>query len=397
MLLMNGYKRYMRAIVAFGVAFSISHSAYTETELTIELVDEQPLVTWSNEANVFFELLSESSPITETPFFGSGTTNSWAPSPYDGDRPIIVGLTYDYRFRIISISNDVVTQSAQIKWVCRTGNTYRILRTSSPSNWVGTLLATNLTFTNTVGQFSDNSAGLGPQYYAVEMWISNQWLRSENAVGFYTTHLPATTPDNPSQLHFLRVDFSPVNGNNFTLQDLLGSLFPEGSEVYMWTDAYADSPFFGTRYVTSTRTATGWSPNFIFVERGQAFIVGVKEGQPAATISFRGELPANSYASTTDLSSVNFHIPGGLVLMGYPYPQEVYFTNLALFKEGKSGDVLSIWDEGMTQFVNYTRFRAGWTPSPTNKVLKNGESYFIRFGTNTEFRTAQESKPYSWP
>jgi len=202
---------------------------------------------------------------------------------------------------------------------------------------------------------------------------TNQVL-SRNAVGYTKITCPK------GGLVLVRMDFESMDGGDLHAEDVFGDQLPMGSIIYSY-----DTSIPG--YVSDSRTFAGWSTNIVF-ERGMGFWIKVPD--TAASNEYQvymmGEVPDRFTAptSTTDIAN-------GVTLVGYMYPNDIYWTNTTLAKNAAMGDKIYYWD-GSNYVVDSLGF-VGW--SDPNLVITPHMGFW--------FKTAQpatnwvETKPYTWP
>jgi len=390
-----------RRLVFAGLVSSLAYfvfqlDAFSEFDLSIRLENGTPVIAWSNATGEAFQLLSTTgtdgySATTETPYMGTGAVFRWSSSKNSGSMPIVMGVNYGYRFRIISISNNPAAGSAWVQWACQSGRIYRILRTSSLVNWNVPPIASNLSAVLPYRTYMDSSAGLGPQFYAIEEATSNGWLRSDNAAGFYTISVT-----NVPELILLRNDFAPLNGSSYSFNDLLGNQSPLtlGSKA-MRMEVDLSIPVFSNThyYVTSTLTASGWSPDDEYLHRGDGFWL-LRTNGGSGFISLKGELPASSYSATSTIAIINSGT-NRLHLIGYPFPVDIHLTNTTLWINSNRGDQFFKWNR--TNQI-YEIWQKGVGTNFSHAMLRRGDGFFYRSVSTAVYdRIWYEPKPYSWP
>ena len=202
---------------------------------------------------------------------------------------------------------------------------------------------------------------------------TNQVL-SRNAVGYTKITCPK------GGLVLVRMDFESMDGSDLHAEDVFGDQLPMGSSIYEYDPSIPG-------YVIDNYGFVGWSTNIIFT-RGMGFWIKVPDTAVSNEyqVYMMGEVPDRFTAptSTTDIAN-------GLTLVGYMYPNDIYWTNTSLAKNAAMGDTMYYWS-GSNYVANSLGF-AGW--GDPNLVITPSMAFW--FETGQPATNWIETKPYTWP
>jgi len=212
---------------------------------------------------------------------------------------------------------------------------------------------------------------------------TNQVL-SRNAVGYTQVQIP------PAKLALVRQSFEPVGGGTWTVANTLTNQLPSGSKCIIY-DAVSQA------YRSFTYSVIGgngaWSQGTTTLARATGFFIQVPTNAAGTNyiVYLMGEVPDATTAPTTTVSVLN-----GLNLIGYGYPVDTAFSNLALKASLPPTSKLILYDSYLG-YLSYTKSTLGggtWPNAALTNIIKASQGFFIQSTQNVQW---VESKPYTWP
>ncbi len=166
-------------------------------------------------------------------------------------------------------------------------------------------------------------------------------VTSVNAVGYNKIDCPR------GKYVLVNSAFESIEGKTLYTADILGTSLPPGTSVFYY-DSSGTPGYKFDNYSEVDIDVYGWSSNITY-NGSMGFWITVPVTAPSSNYvcTLAGQVPYG-------LQSTNM-VRNGYNLLGYPYTASVAWTNSALAKSAKPGDVLYVFDPvvGYT-FFNYS-------------------------------------------
>ena len=208
---------------------------------------------------------------------------------------------------------------------------------------------------------------------------SAQEVLSANAVGYVKRTVPA------GGLQIVSVPFDNIASDDGTYkfgETQIANDAPQGSTVMFW-DAEKQG------WSGGGKSAKGWSAgqaNYV-LQPGECFFLK-NPSSSDLEVTAAGEVPAEAKISR------GFAGGGALSVMASAYPVDVKFGDTELANQLPQGSTVMFWDDAKQGWSGGGKSAKGWSAGQANYVVKAGEGFFIKTGTEG---TWEAEKPYTWP
>ena len=208
---------------------------------------------------------------------------------------------------------------------------------------------------------------------------SAQEVLSANAVGYVKRAVPA------GKLQIVSIPFDNIASADGTYkfgETQIANDLPQGSVVSFW---YPEEQVWSG----GGKSAKGWSAgqaNYV-LKPGEAFFVKNPSGEEIE-VTAAGEVPSDEKVARSYAGS------GNLSIMASSYPVDVKFGDTDLANQLPQGSVVSFWYPEEQVWSGGGKSAKGWSAGQANYVVKAGEGFFIKTGTEG---TWEAVKPYTWP
>jgi hypothetical protein len=201
-------------------------------------------------------------------------------------------------------------------------------------------------------------------------------ISSVNAAGYIKVTVQ------PGSFYFLQNPFNKFDGTTPTLDDVVGTVLPDSSEVYVWNGA--NQTFDISNYIDGL----GWLPN-LNLPRGIGFFLRAQPGQASYDLFLAGEVPGATSAQTTTLDLVP-----GFNAVGFPYPVATTLINSGLTQATQEPDAVFLWTGSTYNIANRLDIPGLEWSGMEQEVIQPGAALFVSKGVQQSFVA---SVPYSWP
>ncbi|MBR4190046.1 MAG: hypothetical protein IKQ55_08815 [Kiritimatiellae bacterium] len=208
---------------------------------------------------------------------------------------------------------------------------------------------------------------------------SAQEVLSANAVGYVKRTIPA------GGLQIVSIPFDNIaseDGSYKFADTQIANDLPQGSSVMFW-DAEKQG------WSAGGKGAKGWSAaqaNYVISAGESFFVKNATSGELEVTAA--GEVP-----SATTISRA-YAGGGALSVMANTYPVDTKFADTELANQLPQGSSVMFWDTEKQGWSAGGKGAKGWSAAQANYVVKAGEGFFIKAGTEG---TWEAVKPYTWP